>query len=387
MKFKKTIFESIKKSIFLELVFSLFYTLCISLIPYIQKLLFDSNGKYSIGYLVLIYIFLILGSAIFQYISQFNEWKTDRSFNITAKNIIFKSIFGKPYYNFKERTVGDYITITNDTIEAIEEEYLATYIDIIKAVGQIIIYMISLIVIVDFRIAFIIILSSLISVFIPKITADELAKRRKQYQDQYGYYTDVINDFYTGNAGLDDASKEGITKYHKNILEQTENKKLNFGKFKTFVNIVNGFVMDLVSLTAFMAVGYFLSKGEITVGAGVATFAYIESFIYPIKYILNDINAINASKELVGEVNDLGEDYFNNLQVTSETKTRREIESIKIVDMCYEINDFEFGPVSFEFQQGKKYLIIGTSGAGKSTLLKLFSGQIKAIMGKYYLII
>jgi hypothetical protein len=80
MKFKKIVFDSIKTSISLELVFSLLYTLCISLIPYIQKLLFDSNGHYSMGYLVLIYMLLILGSAIFQYISQFNEWKRDRSF-------------------------------------------------------------------------------------------------------------------------------------------------------------------------------------------------------------------------------------------------------------------------------------------------------------------
>lgn len=382
MIFKKYILNSIKKTLAVEIIFSLLYTLCIALIPYMQKLLFDSDSGFSISYLVSIYILLILGSAFFQYISQYNEWKTDRLFNITTKNIVFKSIFGKPYYDFKEHTIGDYITITNDTIEAIEEEFLASYVDIIKAIVQIIIYMVSLILIVDYRIAIIIIIASLISVIIPKVTANELSKRRKEFQDKYGYYTDVISDFYTGHTGLDDASKEGITKFHETILIKTENQKLYFGKFKTFVNILNGFIMDIVSLTAFITVGILLYKGEITVGSGVATFAYIESFIYPIKYILNDINAINASKALVGEVNDLGEDYLKNQQLIPSVKTSRIINSFQMIDLYYKINDFKFGPVSFEFEVGKRYLVVGTSGSGKSTLLKLFSGQINSENGK-----
>lgn len=382
MIFKKKVLNSIKKVLAVELIFSLLYTLCISLIPYMQKLLFDSFNKFSITYLVSIYLLLVLGSALFQYISQYHEWKTDTTFNITTKDVVFKSIFGKPYYDFKERTVGDYITITNDTVEAIEVEYLASYLDIIKAVVQIIIYMVSLIVIVDYRIALVIISASLISIVVPKITANELSKRRKAFQDQYGYYTDVINDFYSGHEGLDDGSKVGITKFHKDILQETEGAKLKFGRFKTFVNVLNGFIMDLINLTAFITVGIFLYKGEISVGAGVATFAYIESFIYPIRYILNDVNAIHASRELVGQVVDLGEDYLQKEYVAVKKEARKAINTFKLIDLSYKITDFQFGPVDFNFEAGKKYLIVGTSGAGKSTLLKLFAGQVKGDSGK-----
>lgn len=35
---------------------------------------------------------------------------------------------------------------------------------------------------------------------------------------------------------------------------------------------------------------------EITVGTGVATLGYVGSFIYPIRYILTDINNINSAR-------------------------------------------------------------------------------------------
>ena len=144
--------------------------------------------------------------------------------------------------------------------------------------------------------------------------------------------------------------------------------------------------MDLVSLTAFIMVGYLLIRGEITIGAGVATFAYIESFIYPIKYILNDINAINSCKEIVREAKDIGNEYLENEKEDSCILPEyNEISSLKLENLEYAINDFHLGPVNIEFKSGNKYLIIGESGSGKSTLLKTIVGQIERDRGDIYI--
>ena len=389
MKFKINILKKIKTSTIIELIFSLLYTMCIALIPYVQKELFNgigNNTKDLLINLAFTYLALILGSAIFQFISQYNEWKRDKEFVKYTKDVIFKSIFGRPNYVFKEKSVGEYLTITNNNVEIIEDEYLSTYVDIIKSIVQLLIYTLSLVVFVDYRIAISIILASLISVIVPKITAKKLAKKRKFYQDSFGNYTDILNDFYLGHMGLDEASKSGIRKYHYQRLSDTEDQKLAFGKFKTFVNIVNGFVMDLVSLTALIMVGYLLISGEITIGAGVATFAYIESFIYPIKYILNDVNAINSCKEIVREAKELGNEYLNNEKEDSCVLPEyNEISSLKLENLEYAINDFYLGPVNIEFKSGNKYLIIGESGSGKSTLLKTIVGQIDCDRGDIYI--
>ena len=389
MKFKIKILEKIKTSTIIELIFSLLYTMCIALIPYVQKELFNGIGNNTKNLLINLgftYLALILGSAIFQFISQYYEWKRDKEFVKYTKDVIFKSIFGRPNYVFKEKSVGEYLTITNTNVEIIEDEYVSTYVDIIKSIVQLLIYTVSLVIFVDYRIAIAIILASLISVIVPKITAKKLAEKRKFYQDSFGNYTDILNDFYLGHMGLDEASKHGIRKYHYQRLSETEDQKLAFGKFKTFVNIVNGFVMDLVSLTAFIMVGYLLIRGEITIGAGVATFAYIESFIYPIKYILNDVNAINSCKEIVREAKDIGNEYLENEKECSGALTKyNEISSLKLKNLEYAINDFYLGPVNIEFKSGNKYLIIGESGSGKSTLLKTIVGQIDRDSGDIYI--
>ncbi|MDO4800115.1 MAG: ABC transporter ATP-binding protein [Bacillota bacterium] len=384
MGFKQKVIQQIRPSLIREVVFSLLYTLCIALIPFMQKQLFDSvssgtpNALYHLSGL---YLLLVLGSAVFQYISQFNEWRTDQRFGIAAKDILFRAILGKASREFRTRGVGDYLTITNQNIQVIQEEYLASFVDIFKSILQIFIYTISLVVFVDYRIALSIIVASLVSVFVPKITAAELAKRRKRYQDALGRYTDVQNDFYLGQADLDSSSKTGVMRFHREILVQTEKEKLHFGRFKTFVNVINGFVMDLVSLTAFVMVGYLLFQKEISIGAGVATFAYIESFIYPIKYILNDINAINASRELVNEVCEIGEEGLARERDAKEKSRNCNVDRLTLVGLCYEADEFKLGPIDFEFVAGKKYLLVGPSGAGKTTLLKLISGQTEIHSG------
>lgn len=180
MKFKIKIFEKIKTSTIIELIFSLLYTMCIALIPYVQKELFNGIGNNTKNLLISLgftYLALILASAIFQFISQYNEWKRDKEFVKYTKDIIFKSIFGRPNYVFKEKSVGEYLTITNNNVEIIEDEYVSTYVDIIKSIVQLLIYTVSLVVFVDYRIAIAIILASLISVIVPKITAKKLAKK------------------------------------------------------------------------------------------------------------------------------------------------------------------------------------------------------------------
>lgn len=92
MKFKIKILEKIKRSTIIELIFSLLYTMCIALIPYVQKELFNGIGNNTKGLLINLgftYLALILGSAILQFISQYNEWKRDKEFVKYTKDVIF----------------------------------------------------------------------------------------------------------------------------------------------------------------------------------------------------------------------------------------------------------------------------------------------------------
>lgn len=231
----------------------------------------------------------------------------------------------------------------------------------------------ALVYFIDLRIALVIITSSLISAFVPKLIAKKLADKKKKYLKYLGEYINYTDDFFKGHSSLDLDSKEKICQENYKNLLKMENSKLEFGFFKTFANITNGFVMDIISLSSFVMVGYLLIKGEITVGTGVATFSYIESFIYPIKYILNDINAINAAKEVDKSISSIINENDQNTRETTEYDKPMKLE-FKNVNV--QRGDFRLKNFSYIFEAGKKYVLTGPSGSGKSTILSLIRGEI-----------
>ena len=247
------------------------------------------------------------------------------------------------------------------------------FIDIIKSVNMLLVYTAALICFVDLRITFVIMSASLITAFVPKLIAKKLSEKKQRYLIYLGEYINYTTDFLQGHASLDVKSKEKIVQENYKYLLRAEEAQLEFGKFKTLANIVNGIVMNLISLSAFIMVGYLLIKGEITVGTGVATFSYIESFIYPIRYILNDINHINAAKEvntsiakIIKESEGQQEsfvDYDNPIQITFN-------------DVSVQRGEFSLKDFNYTFESGKKYAIVGHSGSGKSTILSMIRGEL-----------
>lgn len=80
---------------------------------------------------------------------------------------------------FQRHSIGDYLSVLNNDIPALNTSYLEAIIDIINKAVQVVVYAVVLFVFVDFRIALVILLASLLAVFVPRVTAGELSGRRK----------------------------------------------------------------------------------------------------------------------------------------------------------------------------------------------------------------
>lgn len=136
--------------------------------------------------------------------------------------------------------------------------------------------------------------------------------------------------------------------------------------------------MDIISLSAFVVVGLLLYKNEISIGTGIATFGYIESFIYPIKYILNDINSINSAKETKeGVLNFLEQAKSKEKQKVTDFHSNIFFDGVTV-----DYPEFKLDHFSYVFQKGKKYAIIGHSASGKSTIINLLMNYISPSEGK-----
>lgn len=339
----------------------------IAAMPYITKMLFDydfSKGWKGASLIVVLYFLAIAVGMSFEYISQRHAWKLRKEFEILMKQDLFDSILSKSYQEFKRYDVSDYISIFNNDVAACEQ-YVESWVGITQTVLQLFVYGFFLFKL-DYRLAIIIILSSFLSLIVPKLTGNQLSIRKSDQLSGMAAYVDAIRDLLSGFRFVNNETRENISRRHKRILEDAEEKQYHFGKFNTLTNVLTGSSMYFLQWVVFAVLGYLLFQRLITVGTASAALGYIQDFCYPVSYILKDINNVNASRAATAKMLRIVERQAPYIPSVSNFQHRIEFQNVSV-----RLGDFFFSDFSYTFQKGKKYAIIGPSGVGKSTILNL----------------
>ena len=373
----------IKVLIAIQILFSTLCTIVLAAIPYLSMLLFDydmGRGVRGLALLVAVFALCVVLDSLFQYISQKYEWKTGKEFRVELKKDVFEVVTKLSATQFMQKEVGEYISIINNDVNVLEEEFLSGVIDIVKSAITVIVYGIVLFVLIDARIATVIFATSLIATFVPGLTGKKLAIKRKVHLSALGVYTNVLQSLFQNRNIINTKTHATIANRHLETLDFTEEKLLKFGIFKTFKNVINGIMMHLLSLANFAAVVILLYRGEITIGVGVATIGFVEAFIYPIRYILNDINMINGSKEARKQIN-----MFLNQPIPVLAKCIGFKECIKLENVTIKYDDFAINYDDLMFEKGKRIAIIGHSGSGKSSILNAITKGVVLETGVIYI--
>lgn len=360
-------FFKTKKTIFIKIATAFISIIGIAAMPYITKMLFDydfSKGWKGAALIVVLYFVAIAVGMIFEYISQRHAWKLQKEFDILMKQDLFDSTLSKSYQEFKMYDVSDYISIFNNDIAACEQ-YVASWVGIIQTVLQLFVYGFFLFKL-DYRLAILIILSSFLSLIVPKLTGNQLSIRKAAQLSGMASYVDAIRDLLSGFRFVNNETRENISKRHKSVLEDAEEKQYHFGKFNTLTNVVTGSSMYFLEWVVFAVIGILLLQGEITVGIASAALGYIQSFCYPVAYILKEINNVNASRAATTKMLKIIDRQVPQIPSISDFQHRIEFQNVSVT-----LGDFHFPCFTHTFEKGKKYAIIGPSGTGKTTIFNL----------------
>lgn len=145
---------------------------------------------------------------------------------------------------------------------------------------------------------------------------------------------------------------------------------MRYGHFKAFSIVLNGIFMYLLDMTAFAIVGLMLWLGRISVGTATAALSYIKEFVYPIRYIIDDINEMNAVKKVILKYCRLASRQIVDKEERAFTDT------IDFVRANVKYADFTLKDLTYTFTKEHKYLLIGPRGSGKSTILGCLSGRV-----------
>lgn len=349
----------------LRLLFNALYIVVVAGIPYIIKLALDydySKGSAGIIRLIAGYLGIAVVGMFFQYLSQVSGWKLDQQFYLLMKRDIFEAVIRRNNKDFRKKEIAEYVSILNNDVPTLEE-YIQSIIVIFESITQIIAYAVYLLML-DVRVALIIMASSVIALFLPEITGKEVSSRRKGMLETTGKYMNRVTDLLSGFSDINRETKRQIMEEQQKDLNQMEHDRLHYGKFRAFSIVLNGMCMYLLDITAFSAVVISLLFQTITVGTAAAMLSYIKEFTFPIRYLVDGITTMKSTKGVKKEILEI-------LSYQDENKEQvTQFEQIQFEHAKVEWEGFAMD-FSYSFEKGKKYALIGHSGSGKSTVLRM----------------
>jgi ABC-type bacteriocin/lantibiotic exporter with double-glycine peptidase domain len=141
--------------------------------------------------------------------------------------------------------------------------------------------------------------------------------------------------------------------------------------------VLNGGSAELVSVVAFICVGFLLCYGRITIGMATVGFMYCTKFMDPIYELNVNIGKVKSTKKIQEKLFQIV-----NKKKSNDSVAKEQIKAIQTKDVVksFEQVDIKLPDLSFEYPN--KYLVLGENGVGKSVLLKMLLGFMKPTHGE-----
>ena len=287
------------------------------------------------------------------------------------KKQIFKGLFRQDYTSFYKENTSVYLSSLTNDIHLMDKNYinpaLGIIMDLVIIVGST-----GVLIWFNIWIALAMILTSTIILFIPKVFGNRLASTRARYSKGLSELTKKLKDMFLGY--------EVVKSYHMDdqIIEEfqacnKEVEKRNYTAIEATsrTNALASYLSIMTQLVAIGLGGYFVIKGNLTIGTLFAIVQLGVNLGEPITMIIEKITMIKSMQVVKDrllafiDIEDIDENRFIELK---EFKSNIQVED---VTFGYEEGYDILKSVSLQFEKNKKYAIVGASGSGKSTLLKL----------------
>lgn len=333
-----------------------------------------------------IYFFLLMGALdlLASYLQKIVREKMRTSFLIGLKRDVFSGIMKMGFEKFREQSPATYISMMQRDVRKISTDYFDSVCGIYRVLTC---FAITLVILIGINpwICALNVAISFVSVFIPQLLGKKIEAASDKASKSSADYQGVVSDALSGFNTIKIFS---VTNQITKVIEKrnVQNEKSEYESVK--INYQSSYLSIIFSQLGFMstmAIGAVLVlNGKMTVGSVVAISQLIGGILAPFEELpmflanLKSIKVVKDKLEAVIHENDV---------IEAETK-----------DICY--NDYNLvcdnlcvaydgktalQNVSVNFEENKKYLLLGESGCGKSTLAKAIMGMVKKDDGRILL--
>ena len=302
------------------------------------------------------------------------------------KHQIFTKLFNINAASFSDRAAsGEYISIFTNDITIIEQRLFNRIFSLISSIFSIAILGASFMALNE-KLAVAILAFGTFAMFVPVVYSKTLSAVNLTYSKKLSGLTQKLKEFLGAYSTIKNyAVEEQIENQFDKLNLDTENAKFDAD---STISLADNIGSLLSWFMQFLAVGMgimLILNGEIVIGTVVAARSFASDLANPLQSIVGDINSIRSVSEIVKKIKKLSEPIALAGEVPVSASDKSAVSSgidIEFDSLHLEANGQTIvDNFSFNFEHGKKYLIIGKNGSGKSSIFKTLKKQFPQYLG------
>ena len=300
---------------------------------------------------------------------------------IKHRNELMSRVLSATAQDYAVNSEAYYLNILNDEVGIIKNNF---YLQIPRLILEIILIVGSIVALLYINWALFVVVCLLICVaaVVPHISAkfysEKLSKFTKMNELLISYTKSILGGFELIKTY---SLQQHILKDFNNQNTQREQSNYRLGVVQNAQFEASNLVAFMLHIGTIVAGVFFVFRGSLEIAMLFAAVQVVQTLVYPLQELTERLGVIKGSKELIAKHDKILEtigDMKGQIKLKSE-----DISSIEFVNASFQYSDSTFclNHITYTFEAGKKYAIIGKSGSGKSTMLKLMRGYYSNYSG------
>ena len=287
---------------------------------------------------------------------------------------IVKKILAKSNAAFKEHEETDYISLVQNDVKKIEDNYLDKLFSCIVSFTQL---SFAIVVMTRYSPVFTVTMLGMTAAMfvVPAFFSKKLEKATKNVSDAQEELTsgmsEVVYGFEVTKSFHKESYREGKFSVCNNALRKMTNKLEITRALNAELSNILGFSMQMVIC---ILAGFFIYQKKLSYGSMVGVIQVSGSITSPLFQLFSLIPALKAFKPIFEKISEYTAGEEEDAAVAEKSWNR-----ISLSDVSFSYDPSSENKVlkgiDLTIEKGKKYLIVGESGCGKTTLVNILAGK------------